>query len=162
MIKPVHVAPAPRTHSWSSVKRPPQGSLAVHKCDFARNNTQIAFLEWLCTLDQASGNVLTEYAARIGLSPFEIDSLENLGWFQLLCRNSGSADNYLDVFHFWTAERQGFDALLTLEKDPTGCPCTSGEGKPNRDKCRCAAAFGPSCCIGHPCCIGHLRARSVL
>jgi hypothetical protein len=78
--------------------------------------TQIAFLEWLCTLDQACVNALIEHAAPIGLSPFEIESLGTLGWFQLLCRRSGSAENYPDVFHLWTAERHGFHALLTLEK----------------------------------------------
>jgi hypothetical protein len=78
--------------------------------------TQIAFLEWLCALDQPCLNALIEHAAPIGLSPFEIESLGTLSWFQLLCKRSGSAENYPDVFHLWTAEKHGFDALLTLEK----------------------------------------------
>jgi hypothetical protein len=61
-------------------------------------------------------NALIEHAAPIGLSPFEIESLGTLSWFQLLCKRSGSAENYPDVFHLWTAEKHGFDALLTLEK----------------------------------------------
>jgi hypothetical protein len=82
----------------------------------AGEETQIAFLEWLCSLDQAGVNALIEHAAVIGFSPFEIESLTKLDWFQLLCKRSQSAENYPDVFHLWTAERHGFDALLTLEK----------------------------------------------
>jgi hypothetical protein len=77
---------------------------------------QIAFLEWLSTLDKACVDVLIQHATVIGLSPFEVDSLTNLEWFQLLCKRSGSSENYPDVFHLWTAVRHGLDALLTLDK----------------------------------------------
>ena len=78
--------------------------------------TQIAFLEWLCALNKASVNDLIEHAPLMGLSPFEVDSLGNLDWFQLVCKRSGSSENYPDVFHLWTAERHNMHALLTLEK----------------------------------------------
>jgi hypothetical protein len=71
--------------------------------------TQIAFLEWLCTLDQACVTALIEHAALIGLTPFEIESLGKLSWLQSLCQRSGSAENYPDVFHLWTAERHGLN-----------------------------------------------------
>jgi hypothetical protein len=93
-----------------------KGGKKDRRAGIAGEETQIAFLEWLCSLDQAAVNALIEHAAPIGLSQFEIESLGNLAWFQLLCKRSGSAENYPDVFHFWTAERHGFDALLTLEK----------------------------------------------
>jgi hypothetical protein len=78
--------------------------------------TQIAFLEWLCTLDKASVKVLIQHASIIGLSQFEIESLERLDWFQFICKRSGSPENYVDVFHLWTAERHGMHSLLTLER----------------------------------------------
>ena len=77
--------------------------------------SQIAFLEWLCTLDKRHANALIEQASVIGLSPFEIDSLRNLEWFKLLCDRSMSSENYPDVFHLWTAERNQMDAFLTLD-----------------------------------------------
>jgi hypothetical protein len=52
----------------------------------------------------------------MGLSPFEVESLGNLYWFQLVCKRSSSSENYPDVFHLWTAERHSMHALLTLEK----------------------------------------------
>jgi hypothetical protein len=77
---------------------------------------QIAFLEWLCTLDKRYVDVLIDHTTVIGLSQFEVDSLRNLAWFQVVCNRSGSSENYPDVFHLWTAERHRLDALLTLDK----------------------------------------------
>jgi len=77
--------------------------------------SQIAFFEWLCSLSEESVALLILHAEQIRLTAFEIESLENIDWFQFLCERSGSSENYPDVFHLWTAERNGFDALLTLE-----------------------------------------------
>jgi hypothetical protein len=77
---------------------------------------QIAFFEWLCTLTKEWVDALLRDAALIGLSGFDIDSFRNIEWFQFLCERSGSPENYPDVFHLWTAERNGFDAVLTLER----------------------------------------------
>lgn len=77
---------------------------------------QIPFFEWLCNLRKEDVNSIIKHAAAIGLLPFEVESLENIGWFQFVCRRSGSPENYPDVFHLWTAERNGLDAVLTLEK----------------------------------------------
>jgi len=77
---------------------------------------QIAFFEWLCTLDKGCVDVIIENASLIGLNQFEVESLRNLDWFQLLCNRSGSSENYPDVFHLWTAERHCLDALLTLDR----------------------------------------------
>jgi hypothetical protein len=77
---------------------------------------QIAFLEWLYALDEECVSAIIGQAHLIGLSPFEIESLKGLAWFQLLCKRSGSSENYPDVFHLWTAERHHLDAFLTLEK----------------------------------------------
>jgi hypothetical protein len=78
---------------------------------------QIAFFEWLCTLDKRCVDVIIEHANPIGLNQFEVESLRNLDWFQLVCKRSGSSENYPDVFHLWTAERHGLDALLTLDNE---------------------------------------------
>ena len=76
---------------------------------------QLAFLKWLCARTKEDIELLTSDAVLIGLSEFEIESLRNVQWFQFLCDRSGSAENYVDVFHLWTAERNGRDALLTLD-----------------------------------------------
>jgi hypothetical protein len=39
-----------------------------------------------------------------------------LDWFRFICSRFGSAENYLDAFHLWTAERNNVDVFLTLEK----------------------------------------------
>jgi hypothetical protein len=77
---------------------------------------QIAFLKWLCDLNRDRVNVIIEHAAPIGLTDFEVESLKTIERFQFLCRRSGSPENYPDVFHLWTAERNGLHAVLTLDK----------------------------------------------
>jgi hypothetical protein len=76
---------------------------------------QIAFFEFLCSLTDAAVDVLIAHAEPLRLSAFEVESLRNIGWFQFLCQRSGSPENYPDVFHLWTAERNGLDVLLTLD-----------------------------------------------
>jgi hypothetical protein len=77
---------------------------------------QIAFLEWLFSANKEYINALISHAALINLDEFEVASLKKLDWFKFLCQRSGSRENYPDVFHLWTAERNGLDAVLTLEK----------------------------------------------
>jgi hypothetical protein len=81
--------------------------------------TQIAFLEFLCGLRKKHVHVLTQHAAQIGLTEFEVESLKKVNWFQSLCRRWGSPENYPDIFHLWTSERNGLDAVLTLDKGLT-------------------------------------------
>ena len=76
---------------------------------------QMAFLKWLCALTKEYIELLVSHATLIGLTEFDIQSLRNVQWFQLLCNRSMSPENYPDVFHLWTAERNGLDALLTLD-----------------------------------------------
>jgi len=77
--------------------------------------SQIAFLKTLCGLGRESVDVLVPHSQMLRLTPFEIESLQNLSWFQFLCQRCGSAENYPDVFHLWTAERNRLDVLLTLD-----------------------------------------------
>jgi|ERR1035437_70873 hypothetical protein len=79
------------------------------------NFTQIAFMKWLIGLTENEVQLCIEHAKAIGLTEFETESLRQLGWFKIMCARSGSAENYVDVFHLWTAERNGFD-LLTLDR----------------------------------------------
>jgi hypothetical protein len=76
---------------------------------------QIAFLIWLRALTKTMVDEVIRNAALVKLADFDIDSLKNIAWFQFLCERSGSPENYPDVFHLWTAEHNGFNALLTLE-----------------------------------------------
>ena len=77
---------------------------------------QITFLEWLCSLNKEHVTVLIQHSPQIGLNEFEVESLRNIAWFQFLCQRWASSENYPDVFHLWTAERNSLDAVLTLEK----------------------------------------------
>lgn len=77
---------------------------------------QIPFFEWLCSLGDEEVKRIIEHAGLIGLPAFEVESLKDIEWFQFVCERSGSPENYPDVFHLWTAERNGLDAVLTLEK----------------------------------------------
>jgi hypothetical protein len=88
---------------------------SVKKGTTLGNANQISFFKWLCTLRKEHVDALISQAALIGLTAFEIESLKNVDWFQFLCERSESSENYPDVFHLWTAERNGFDALLTLD-----------------------------------------------
>jgi hypothetical protein len=86
------------------------------------NFTQIAFFEWLCSLSSQQVESLLDANSRIAqlapqraLTDFEVESVKNIEWFQFLCFRSGSTDNYPDIFHLWTAERNGLDVFLTLD-----------------------------------------------
>lgn len=76
---------------------------------------QILFFKWLCSLAQEHIERLIAHADKIGLTEFEVQSLREVEWFRYLCSRSGSSENYPDVFHLWTAERNRLDAFLTLE-----------------------------------------------
>jgi hypothetical protein len=76
---------------------------------------QIVFFEWLCTLGNREIDLLISHATPLRLTPFEIDSFRDIGYFQFLCQRAGSRENYPDVFHLWTAKRNNLDALLTME-----------------------------------------------
>jgi len=80
---------------------------------------QIAFFDWLAKLDPSHVDLIIQSAPKIGLTDFEIDSLKRIAWFEFLCKRSGSTENYPDVFHLWTAERNSMDVFLTLEKKLT-------------------------------------------
>jgi len=75
---------------------------------------QLAFFKWLCTLTKEQVEVIVS-SKELCLTEFEVGSLKNIEWFQFLCERSASPENYPDVFHLWTAERNGFDAVLTLD-----------------------------------------------
>ena len=77
---------------------------------------QIACFEWLCDLTEREIDTLLRLAPKLGLTDFEMESFKNIHWFQFLCKRSGSMENSPDIFHLWTAERNGLDAFLTLEK----------------------------------------------
>jgi len=81
--------------------------------------SQIDFMEWLCTLDDRHIAAILECNAILGLTEFEIGSLRNLSCFQRLCAISQSQENYPDMFHLWTAQRNRMDVFLTLEKKLT-------------------------------------------
>ncbi len=76
---------------------------------------QIPFMEWLQTLDKPSVALLIDHKETLRLSDFEVKSLENINWYQFICRRSNSRENYPDIFYLWTAERNCIEVFLTLE-----------------------------------------------
>ena len=76
---------------------------------------QIGFLTFLCSLTPAKVDVILAHRDQLQLSDFECKSLQETSWFQHMCQRSQSSENYPDVFHLWTAERNGLDAFLTLD-----------------------------------------------
>jgi len=77
--------------------------------------SQVACFEWLCSLRKTQIGTLLSYADKLGLTDFEIESFKHIDWFQFLCRRAG-LENSPDIFHLWTAERNGLDGFLTLDK----------------------------------------------
>lgn len=77
---------------------------------------QIPFMEMLCSLSESSIRKLPEFSAVLGLTEFEIASIRNLRCFQQFCKISQSPENFPDMFHLWTAQRNRMDVFLTLEK----------------------------------------------
>ncbi len=77
---------------------------------------QIAFFKLLCSLTEEGARVLVAHANMLRLTTFEAESLHSLQWFKTLCQRSQSPENYPDVFHLWTAERNGLEVLLTLDE----------------------------------------------
>lgn len=77
--------------------------------------SQIAFMRMLCGLKDGFLPQFIAVKDLVGLTDFEIESLENLKSFQHFCRISNSEENYPDMFHLWTAQRNRIEVLLTLD-----------------------------------------------
>jgi hypothetical protein len=78
---------------------------------------QISFFKQLCALNKEKVEaVIASCASIMHLTEFEIDSLRSISRFQFLCTRSG-IETYPDIFHLWTAERNGLDVFLTLDND---------------------------------------------
>ena len=77
---------------------------------------QVPFFDWLVQLDVLAVQKLVSHRAELGLTDFEVESLEQLDWFKFVCQRSASTENYPDMFHLWTAERNEIEAFLTLER----------------------------------------------
>jgi hypothetical protein len=84
--------------------------------------TQIDFFERLNALSANDIQIIKDSYSQgmvpfCELTQFELESLDNLSWFQYLCNTSGNKEDYPDVFHIWTAERNNLDGILALD-DP--------------------------------------------
>ncbi|MGA2171066.1 MAG: hypothetical protein ABSG62_23015 [Terracidiphilus sp.] len=77
---------------------------------------QIPYFEWLKFLTQADVTALVNYADKLRLDDFELDSLQDLSWFQSLSRALITSEDLPDCFHIWTARRNKLDVFLTMEK----------------------------------------------
>ena len=80
---------------------------------------QIPCFEWLCSLEEQQIQHIRSLRPQLikfrGITAFDLESLRNINWFKFLCDRSGSPENYPDIFHLWTAERNTLDVFLTLE-----------------------------------------------
>lgn len=78
--------------------------------------SQIRFVEWLLNLSSNQIETLISLKDSLKISEFEVESLRNIEWFSLMCKAGNSPENYPDMFHLWTAQRNRMDIFLTLEK----------------------------------------------
>lgn len=67
-------------------------------------------------MDERLTGQLLDLKTVLGLTDFEVDSLRNLKYFQMLCTVGQSREHYPDMFHLWTAQRNCIDVFLTLER----------------------------------------------
>ena len=77
---------------------------------------QIQFMQMLCNLKEDFLPQWMPFVKTLGLTAFEIESMVNLKCFQMLCKISNGVENYPDMFHLWTAQRNHIDTFLTLDK----------------------------------------------
>ena len=123
----VHHCPPPLTRSkfrstTNLMESFSKGGYKDRKAGAYSEYSQISFFQFLQALQSPHVNLLIQSAGKIGLTGFEIESLQTLEWFQLMCNRFGgkppdlSPENFPDVFHLWTAERNGLDGVLTLER----------------------------------------------
>lgn len=79
--------------------------------------SQIAFCKFLCNLSpEHIAKILERRRSILPLTDFELDSLREIDWFKTLRQKCGSPESFPDIFHLWTAQRNGFDVFLTLDK----------------------------------------------
>lgn len=76
---------------------------------------QIAVFKILSALGKEDIRIFIEHAKARNLSEFEIESLRTIDRFHFFCQKSGKPEDYVDIFHLWTAERNDLDVFLTLD-----------------------------------------------
>jgi hypothetical protein len=78
---------------------------------------QISCFKWLLALKKEHIEAIRQNNSKVlHFTDFDLESLSQIEWFQFLCQRCGSEENFPDVFHLWTAERNNMDVFLTLEK----------------------------------------------
>jgi hypothetical protein len=92
-----------------------KGGKADRKRGLSTGLSQIAFLQMLCGLEDGFLSQWIPAKDILGLTEFEIESLQNLRCFQQFCKISNSVENYPDMFHLWTAQRNRMQVFLTLD-----------------------------------------------
>jgi hypothetical protein len=93
-----------------------KGGKKDQKRGFRTELGQIPFMQMLCSLNERGILSLLGMRAILDLTDFEVESVRNLKCFQQLCTISKSPENFPDMFHLWTAQRNHIDVFLTLEK----------------------------------------------
>lgn len=78
--------------------------------------SQIEFIKFLCALDEPQIAQLISLSKTLEFTSFETDSLLKLPELRALCQIGCSQENYPDMFHLWTAQRNQMDVFLTLER----------------------------------------------
>jgi len=93
-----------------------KGGKKDQKRGFETSSGQIPFMQMLCNLNETGIAWLLVVKEILGFTDFETESIRNLRYFQKLCEISQSPENFPDMFHLWTAQRNHMDVFLTLEK----------------------------------------------
>lgn len=79
--------------------------------------SQLRFVEWLLSLTDDLVEELIRWRETLGLTEFEIESLRTLGFFRSMC-DAANKEDFPDMLHLWTAQRNRMDVFLTLDKGP--------------------------------------------
>lgn len=77
---------------------------------------QIPFFNFLCTLGKDAIDKFVSLRELLALTDFEVENLQEINRFRLLCESSGGPEHYPDLFHLWTAERNSINVFLTLDQ----------------------------------------------
>jgi hypothetical protein len=79
-------------------------------------SSQLSFLSGLIDLGPEGVEKIVSRKALLGLTGFECESLQNLGWFKTMRARAQSDQHLPDLFHLWTALRNQIEVFLTVDE----------------------------------------------
>lgn len=78
--------------------------------------SQISFLSYLIDLGPDNVERIVSQKELFNLTDFECESLRNLEWLRTMRARAQSDQHLPDLFHLWTAHRNGIEVFLTVDE----------------------------------------------